>query len=400
MKILLVQPDFPIPAKSKYFRLFLPIGLLKLASYYRKKGHKVKLVKGKTDLNEFKPDRIMITSLFTYWAKYVKDCVHFYKKQFPAAKIIVGGIYASLMPEHCKKYTGCDEVFVGIHKGAEGCKPAYDLLFNPHPPYQIIHASRGCFRKCPFCGVWKIEEQITFKKSIKKEICSNKLIFFDNNLLANPYIEHILNEIANTKWNGKPIKCEAVCGIDFRILLQNPKLARLLKKARFENLRIAWDWHYDQWKEVKKALDLLTRVGYKSKDVFIFMLYNWEIPFEEMEKKRIKCWEWKVQIADCRYRPLNQIYDNYNSAKIQTHEDYYIHPKWTDAEVKQFRKNVRRQNICVRFGLNYYSKVLEKRKMPPEETLKLKKLPYNEAKKILKDAWAPSYFSPPESKVY
>jgi hypothetical protein len=397
MKILLVEPSFPLSPKSKYFKFFLPIGLLKLASYYRRRGHEVKLVKGNVIPKHFLSDKILITSLFTYWASYVKECVQFYKSHFPNAKIIVGGIYASLMPEHCKKYTGCDQVFVGIHKTAEKCKPAYDLLFNPYPPYQIIHTSRGCIRRCPFCGVWKIEKEISFKKSIKREICSNKLLFFDNNLLANPYIKNILKEISETKWNGKAIKCEAVCGIDYRLLLKDPELALLLKKARFENIRIAWDWNYKQWRDIKKALDLLIKAGYKSKDIYIFMLYNWEIPFKEMEKKRIKCWEWKVQIADCRYRPLDQTFDNYNPQKPQTNKDYYIHPKWTDAEVKQFRKNVRRQNICIRYNLSYYSESLERHLLSKRKILGLKKLSFKEAKKILNDAWDPSSFSPPNN---
>jgi hypothetical protein len=215
--------------------------------------------------------------------------------------------------------------------------------------------------------------------------------------LANPYIKNILNEITLTKWKGKVVKCEAVCGIDYRLLLKDPELAFLLKKARFENIRIAWDWRYEQWKYIKKALELLIKAGYDKKDIFIFMLYNWEIPFKEMEKKRIKCWEWKVQIADCRYRPLNQTYDNYNPKKIQTKKDYYIHPKWTDAEVKQFRKNVRRQNICIRYNLSYYSKSLERHLLSKRRILKLKTLPFKKAKKILNDVWDPSSFSPPNT---
>lgn len=396
MKILLVEPNFPIPPKSKNHKNFLPIGLLKLASYYRDKGHKIKLVRGNVKLNGFKPDKIMITSLFTYWSKYVKESVQFYKKQFPNAKVIVGGIYASLMPKHCKEYTGCDEVFVGVHEEAEKYKPAYDLLFNPHPPYQIVHTSRGCIRRCPFCGVWKIEPKFTYKKSIKEEVMSNKVIFYDNNFLANPYAKNILREISTLKWNGKVVRCEAQSGFDYRILLKDPELAFLLKKTRCENIRIAWDWHYREWRRIKRAIDLLVKAGYKSKDIFVFMLYNWEIPFKEMERKRIKCWEWKVQIADCRYRPLNQPFDNYNPGKSQTNKDYYIHSKWTDAEVKQFRKNVRRQNICVRYNLLYYSKTLERKRLSPHQISKLKKLSYSKAKKFLPDAWDPSTITYPK----
>jgi len=98
------------------------------------------------------------------------------------------------------------------------------------------------------------------------------------------------------------------------------------------------------------------------------MLYNWDIPFEKMERKRIKCWEWGAQIADCRYRPLDQISDKYNPRKEQTNKDYHIHTEagWTDALVKQFRKNVRRQNICVRHNFPFYSKEFERKRVKDE----------------------------------
>ena len=88
-----------------------------------------------------------------------------------------------------------------------------------------------------------------------------------------------------------------------------------------------------------------------------------KLSIQEMEKKRLKCWEWKVQISDCRYRPLEQIYDHYSPQKKQTIDDYYIHPNWSDNEIKQFRKNVRRQNICVRHGFAFYSRDLEQKRV-------------------------------------
>ena len=89
MKILLVEPNFPIPTKSKNHKNFLPIGLLKLASFYRAKGNEIKLVRGNLKLEDFgfTPDEIKITSLFTYWAPYVKDSVAYYRKMFQKSKI-------------------------------------------------------------------------------------------------------------------------------------------------------------------------------------------------------------------------------------------------------------------------------------------------------------------------
>ncbi|MCP3682888.1 MAG: Fe-S oxidoreductase [bacterium] len=361
-KILLVEPDFPIPNKSKNHSNFLPIGLLKLAAYYRKKGHKIKLNRGNHPAG-FYPDRILVTSLFTYWSKYVKETVQYYKKCYPKARIEVGGIYATLMPEHCKRQTGCDKVFIAQHKGADKCFPAYDLV---NVDYQIIHGMRGCTNKCPFCGIWKIERK-GFKNAeqIKKEISSNRIIFYDNNMLVNPYIEEILKMLANTTNNGKVLHCECQSGFDGRVLMQKPHLAEMLKKARFENIRVAWDFPCTEknLQMVEGWIELLENAGYKRKDIYIFMIYNWDYPHSHMELKREKCYELGVQIADCRYRPLNQTFDMYNPrADNQTNEDYYIHPNWTDAEIRRFRKNVRKHNICIRHKIPWdrYDQELER----------------------------------------
>lgn len=353
MRILLVEPNFPTPPKSKNHRNFLPIGLLKLSSYHRHKGDEIKLVRGNEYFSDFYPSQIKITSLFTYWAKYVWESVKFYKENYPKATIIVGGIYASLMPEHCKM-SGCDKVFVGVDKKAEKFKPAYDLV---NVDYQIVHTSRGCVRRCKFCGTWKIEPEFTCKKSIKDEICSNRVIFYDNNLLANPYIKNILEELMNTKHNGRVVYSESQCGIDGRLL--TPEVAKLLKQARFVNPRIAWDYGYNQRKMIKTQIDMLVNAGYPAKDIYVFMIYNYKQNYYEMLKKLKQCKKWGVQIADCRYRPLNQTYDNYSSRRKQTNKDYYIHPKWSDRQIKLCRKKVRQQNIMIRHGFSSYSSKLE-----------------------------------------
>lgn len=347
-KILLVMPDFPIPKKSKNHSSFLPIGLLKIAGYQRNIGNKVKLVRGLEKVG-FTPDRIMITSLFTYWSDYVHDAVQFYKHAYPSARVEVGGIYASLMPDHCKKFTGCDRVFIGQLKLADKTLPAYDLV---NVDYQIIHGMRGCIRTCSFCGIWRIEQR-SFKtaEEIKNEICSNKIVFYDNNMLANPHIEEILKMLAKTKYDGKVLHCECQSGFDGRILAQKPHLAKLLKKARFKDVRLAWDWGIKTAVVVEKWLNILDDAGFKRKDVFLFMIYNWDFKFEEMEEKRKKCYDWGVQIADCRFRPLTQLYDRYDGKKSQTNADYYISPFWTDDQIKTFRKNVRLQNICIRYNI-------------------------------------------------
>ncbi|MFY9303411.1 MAG: cobalamin-dependent protein [Atribacterales bacterium] len=409
-KILLVEPDFPIPAKSKNHKNFLPIGLLKIASFLKANGVSVKLQRGTpqnsetiSELKSFNPDEVWVTSLFTYWARYVRDAVYYYKELFPIAKTVVGGVFASLLPEEdVKRYTACDEVYRGTIEEAEKCFPAYELLdgFNSHPiDYQIIHTSRGCLRECPFCGTWIIEPEFKAKESIKDEVRFKKIVLYDNNFLMNPYVENILEELCKLKRDKKITWVESQSGFDGRVLMEKPYLATLIKKAGFRYPRIAWDGRFEDYEYIRKQLEMFLNAGYKSKDIFVFVLYNWEIPFEEMEKKRIKCFEWKVQIADCRFRPLNQLFDNYNPHKTgQTLSDYYIHEQagWNDYLVKMFRKNVREQNICVRHDLDFYARELEHKRVGKEFYNKVKDVPDTE--KFLRENkicfWFPSTMRP------
>jgi len=394
-KILLVEPDFPVPKKSKNHKDFLPVGLLKIGKMHKSKGNKVKLIRGNKKKAEISrigegewnvPHEIYITSLFTYWKPYVVDCVSHYNNLYDDSDhdpvIKVGGVYASLMNDDCDNINGVDFAHKGIIPEAEEFKPDYSLIEqNPEPlDYQIIHASRGCPRGCEFCGVTEIEPNFESEGSIKEKMVEGKkkLVFYDNNLLMNENIDDLLDELIELKKEGEIRWCESQSGFDGRELIKNPSLAKKIKKAGFRYPRIAWDWSYDEHEKIKKQIDLLIEAGYSNKQIFIFMIYNWELTFKEMEKKRIKCFEWKVQIADCRYRPLNQTYDNYNPRKYkhgQSKDDYHIHTKsgWTDEKVRRFRKNVRMQNICVRHGFNFYSKDLERMRYSKEKIKEIMK---------------------------
>ena len=422
MKILLVEPNFPVPAKSKNHKDFLPIGLLKLGAMYRANGHKIKLIRGELTKKEisnignekwFRPDKIMITSLFTYWKKQVMISVKHYHKLYPSAKITVGGIYASLMPDDCKRISGVNNIWIGIYPEAENFEPAYDLIEqNPHPlDYQIIHSSRGCPRECDFCGTWKIEPNFISKSSIKDEIFKKKVVFYDNNLLMNHNINNILEELIELKKSEKIKWCESQSGFDGRILLKKPKLAKKIKQAGFKSPRIAWDGSFKEANNVKKQIDILLKAGYHRKQIFIFMIYNWDIGFKEMEKKRIKCYRWQIQIADCRNRPLDRTNDNYCPRAYkrgQTEKDYHIHEEtgWTDLLVRQFRKNIRRQNICVRHSFSFYSKDLERMTISKKKIIKimkyikklrLKKEKKNYLKTMKIDYWFPDEITNPKT---
>lgn len=399
-KVLLVDPNFPRASKSRNHKDLLPVGLLKIGTYLKCRNIKTKLIRltsadnNEEELKKFNPDLVLITSVFTYWAKEVKSAVEFSKKIFPKTDVMVGGIFASLLPDICKDFTKCDYIHQGIVKCAECLPPDYSLLENNGEDinFQIIHSSRGCNRRCKYCGVYMIEPDFTCKKSIEKELIRKNLVFYDNNLLINPDIEILLNELIRLKKEKKITKCESQSGFDGRILRKKPKLAKLMKEANFKDPKIAWDGPYKAYKNRKKEIDILVDAGYQPKEISIFMLYNHDLSYNEMEDKRVKCFEWGVQITDCRFRPLTRFDDNYNphARKPQSNLEYHINPNWTDEEVRQFRRNVRRHNICIRHNMKYHSYKAERKKISKEESMKYRDMDFDNAKKFLTDAWNPA----------
>src|SRR5437868_14910704 len=114
MKILLVEPA--------YYSQYPALGLLKLSTLYKSRGHEVRFVRGLSLITRFVPDEVKVTSLFTWAWRPVWEAVAFYRALFPKAKVSLGGIYATLMPEHARQ-SGADEVFIGLDKSAENMIP-------------------------------------------------------------------------------------------------------------------------------------------------------------------------------------------------------------------------------------------------------------------------------------
>lgn len=394
-RILLVEPAFPIPCKSRNHKNTFPVGLLKISSYLKSTGRQVMFIRMNeeydfTKILEYDPELVMLTSIFTYWADQVKDAVYYFKNLLNVP-VMVGGVFASLEPQLCKEYTGCDMVYTGVIEEAEEHPIDYSLL-DEEIDFQILHTSRGCNRHCDFCGCYMIESTWSYKKSIKDEVCRKKLVFYDNNLIANPYIDNILDELIELKQDRIILECESQSGFDGRILEKKPYLASKLKQAGFKHPKIAWDSGVNTWEKCESQIDILLDAGYNNRNISVFMLFNHDLSYDELEEKSILLFDKRIQITDCRFRPYDRLDDNYNGRinSPQTNYDYHINPNWTDREVKQFRRNVRRHNSCVRYGADWYSETINRRRISQEEIYRYREMDYDTVKKYLDDVWNPA----------
>lgn len=386
--VFCVVPCFPVVKNSRRYRDCLPLGLLRVAGLFRSFGRRVVWVEGDVFPEDVVPSVVFVATSFTYWSSAVFESIGKVRELYGwDVPVVVGGVLASLMPDLCRR-NGADVVVEGVVPALEKVQPAYDII---DLDFQVLHASRGCIRKCDFCGVKRIEPDFTYKKTIKDEICMRDIVFYDNNFLANPYVEDILDELIELKRKHVIRSCVAQCGLDGRILREKPHLAFKFNLAGFKQITIAWDSGIQDKELVKEEIDILCNAGYKPHNLAIFMIYNFNIPFSEMEEKRVCCFNWGVQIRDCRYRPLNATFDNYNGHKrSQTGDEYYIHPMWTDEEVRAFRRNCRKTSICSVYEKKWHSARFGKKKYSREIKKMIEAKPLSEVKQMFSDVYDPS----------
>ncbi len=184
-RILLIEPDY----KNKY----PPLGLMKIAQYHgpRGKRDRIRFIKGqdRSVLSEAW-DRIYVTTLFSFEYPKIAQTIDFALEvaNGQADKVFVGGIAASLMHERFieeRRWQGVrfikgllseapaislqlDEFAEELYaddvtgKPIEDFIPDYDILSQIAYSYPVrdayfAYTSRGCIRKCHFCGVPTLE---------------------------------------------------------------------------------------------------------------------------------------------------------------------------------------------------------------------------------------------------
>jgi radical SAM superfamily enzyme YgiQ (UPF0313 family) len=208
------------------------------------------------------------------WAEFAKisESINFAKEvaNGQTDKIFVGGIAASLMHDRFvreKEWSGIrfikgllgeapavslrldefsEEVYADDKSGTpiEDLTPDYSILDQTAYRYPVHdayfgHASRGCIRKCSFCGVPKLEgdqRDVQSITSVVNRIAAlygekKDLILMDNNIVASATFKEIIAEIrdlgfvpgAKLKRGRTPVqrRVDFNQGVDARVLCKD-----------------------------------------------------------------------------------------------------------------------------------------------------------------------------------
>jgi hypothetical protein len=265
----------------------------------------------------FTPDEIYITSLFTYAWKTVHASVYYYKHLYPKARIFLGGLYASLLPEHAR--TSGAEVHEGLIEEAEDLMPDYSLV--PNWDGSIVFSSRGCIRKCPFCAVPSLEKEFIPKTTIKHLIhpAHKRVILWDNNFLASPYWYSILLEIKE-----RNLWIDFNQGLDSRLL--DEEKAEMIASMKTRLIRTAYDSRSSK-KQIQRGVELLVSKGVPARKILMYMLFNFENDTpEDLLARILDAMEWGVVSYPMRFQPIKLPY--------ALKKDSYVSPSWNEEELE------------------------------------------------------------------
>lgn len=355
-RILLLEPGY----KNKY----PPLGLMKIAQYHgpRGKSDYVKFAKGCDSSLAFeKWDRIYITTLFSFEFQKIAETIDAAVELVHGhtQRIFVGGIAASLMLERflaeprwrgvrfikglldrppaislsLDEFDGdfyADDVTGGA---IEDLIPDYSILDQVEYSYPVrdayfAYASRGCIRKCHFCGVPKLEGNqrdatplIEYVQAVDDMYGPRRdLILMDNNVVASSRFKEIIAEIRDLGFlphaklkrsherTASLRRVDFNQGVDARILCKDRMYLRELSSICLSPLRIAFD-HLGLRHPYETAIRFAHEFGLN--DLSNYMLYNFhDSPadlFERMFLNVMLNEELSIRIYSfpMRYQPTN-----------------------------------------------------------------------------------------------
>lgn len=330
--ILLVEPGYP----NKY----PPLGLMKIAAYHgpNGRGDNVLFVKGHEPavLGQVW-DRVYVTTLFSFEWKRTSTTIDFALRaaRGQAERVFVGGIAASLMFEEFMQ----EPRWAGIRfiRGLLDQPPAVSLQLSKDdgdfgaddmdgtpieelvPDYSILeqipynypvrdayfgYASRGCIRKCSFCGVPKLEGAqrdmpplFGLVAGVEAQFGPKKdLILMDNNVVASSRYKEVIAEIRDLGFHRGAVlerpglprvkrRVDFNQGVDARILAKTSMYLSEMSTICIDPLRIAFD-HVGMRKVYQRSVEMAADHGLRS--LSNYMLYNFmDTPRDLYERMNI-----------------------------------------------------------------------------------------------------------------
>lgn len=422
MRVLLVNP--PIYDFAVYDFWMKPLGLLYLSSILKKEGHQVYLIdavnrfdfyfgniennsfgRGKIyyrkvqkpevlkdvagsfkryglpseiirdRIKNFNPEVIMLGCSMTYWYLGLLEVKEIIKSLDSAPILLLGGIYASLLPEHARSL-GFDKVYSKKEKYIEELDLTIPQHFRDFPPsdyshysnltYACLATSLGCPFDCPYCASAylcgkkedKEEEQIAeeiyylYKKGIKM------FALYDDALLITQERFMRLCEKINSK--NMSVSFFTPNGLHSRFI--SGDVAKMMNTTGFKEPRISLETADESIQgklnmkttndEFITAIKNLNVAGYDKRDIYTYLLAGAPgVSFESVEKSILYVLTKGVKVSLSEFSPIpgTKMAENL-SDPLLTNNTVYYHYKNMEKEMVKVKKLAREGNKSINAG--------------------------------------------------
>jgi len=209
------------------------------------------------------PDLVLVASGMTYWYPGVFEAIRRIRARFGSLPLALGGVYASLCPEHARRHSGADRVIVGPGVVAalrfademtgRGSKP--DRYADPRTwpapihrlvarPFAGLNTSWGCAYHCTYCASHRLQPVFIQREPgrVVDEIlaCARRGIrdfaFYDDALLLNAE-QHLVPILEGVLTAGEGVRFRTPNGLHASKITAG--LAALLRQAGFASLRLS-----------------------------------------------------------------------------------------------------------------------------------------------------------------
>ena len=248
--------------------------------------------------NEF--DYVFITSMMTYWYPGISEVIES-TRAYSDASIVLGGVYAKLLPEHAKSL-GADHVFTGSIEelapffasltGVEFNDFDYEQLFPAYDMYRdnrsaAVLTQTGCPFRCTYCAIGILNpvfrpfnhDYIISLLDYLNYLGIEDIAFYDDALLYNRH-EHFLplfEKIADKQYpmrfhfsNGLHIAYVDEDIVDMMGRINVGRIALSIESVS-EDFHSGIDSKTDM-KSIDRGMDLILNTGIDKKNIYVYMM--------------------------------------------------------------------------------------------------------------------------------
>ncbi len=244
-------------------------------------------------------DFVLVQTMMTYWYPGVREVIEDIRSAWPAAKIVLGGTYATLCPDHARGL-GTDLVVVG-----SDLQPLWEFLeMTPNPdepalwevagtnddsPLRVgaLKLADGCPFRCSYCSVPKVyggfrprplersvaELELLVAQGAENVAFYDDALLFDAEELLVPFLTEVLRR-------GIHVNLHTPNALNARFLTAD--LARLMVRAGFKTFYLGFESASRRWQqgtggkvfseELARAVDHLFAVGADPVDITAYQI--------------------------------------------------------------------------------------------------------------------------------